>query len=327
MSLKSLILQSLFVLLFCTSFLSATDRFGVERSKWNGVEAYIGSLEYPDSTVITRHFLVQEAKAFWKSLPPTGGPGMVSALYAGNRKIYFATSITGTPRDGNNQNLGFPRLITDILDVCRRGQDGLDGTHVFHERCAELMVITEWHLKNPNSHLAEGKLIVAVDHNLAVRRPCSWEDHHDQPQFGKTPFGCDDVLHQLGFTSDQIVETDPGPELACPMRRRGFGGLIERGCVPKKSTAKHSPSGKPAPKKPAPKKPTAQGPRQGKPKPPSNNRSKSTPPKMPAKSMKAPSNRGPKQRLPAKSKAPSNRGPKRRLPAKPKAPSNKGPKH
>ncbi|KAM6490198.1 hypothetical protein JOM56_014390 [Amanita muscaria] len=291
MSLKPFILQSLFVLLFCTSFLYAVDphHSPFRLDSYDGLEAYVGSIDYP-TTQITREVLISEAKRVWDFLPKTGGPAMVSALYTANeKKIYFATSIKGPAA---KKDLGFPPLLTNALDSCKK-ELANQGAHIFSGRCAELMVIAEWYYQNggghPDSHVqlpASGKLIVAVNHDRQVIEPCS--ENTPVPSKG-VPFGCADVLPKLGFKADEIVETDPE---SCQIRRRSFGGLTVRGCVPKKP--KPSPPGKPAPKKP-----TVQKPRPGKPKRPSNNKPKPVSPKMPAK---------PKTRGPRKLRARSNKG-------------------
>ncbi|KAM6490579.1 hypothetical protein JOM56_013922 [Amanita muscaria] len=276
MSLKSFILQSFFVLAFCTSSLFAQNPFNLEGV--NGFTAYVGYLSYPHD--IPPDFVVSEAKRVWGYLPQTGGPGMVSALWTGGRQIYFASSVKGSGDPG--PAMGYPPVITNALHACKQERASL-GDHIFGESCSELMVITKWYRMNHGNLPPTGKLIVAVDHNRQVRAPCSEVDAGPQH---RVPFGCADILQKVGFRADEIVATDPA---SCQIGRRSFGGLTVRGCVPKKPTAKPLPPGKPAPKKP-----TVQTPPQGKPKPAPatkpNTPSKPAPPRMPAK-PKAPSNR------------------------------------
>ncbi|KAM6490574.1 hypothetical protein JOM56_013917 [Amanita muscaria] len=300
MSLKSFILQSLFVLLFCTSFLSALD-IRLSPQEKNGLRWREG---VKHSTTPTREALIEQAKAAMESIPKSRRPGMVSALWTNDGNIYFATSLRGQgklPGDIETKLELDPRVSKALNNRLRYLPKPADAKHVWDGKCAEIMVIGAWYRIHHGAELPKsGKLIVAVNQDLQVTNPCSIEHQNVGKKNRKSRIGCFDFLTEMGFVEREIVlSNDPThkpPTLACQIGRP----LTKRGCVPKKPTAKHSPPGKS----------TAQAPRQGKPKPPSNNRPKSTPPKMPAKS-----------------KAPSNRGPKRRLPAKPKAPSDKGPKH
>ncbi|KIL57112.1 hypothetical protein M378DRAFT_28085 [Amanita muscaria Koide BX008] len=304
MSGKSFMLQSLFALLFCTYFLSA-QAFLIQHKvnvkdihgKEHEIHYWEGSIHHSGQP--TQKELVAAARSAMQSLQvlQEERPGAISALWAGKDTIYLASSLgggAGSIPGSAEVVLGIDSRILQAFRDCTKALTNPAGRHRYGGKCAEIMVLQEWYRAQghaPEKNLPNfPKLIASVSYTFTFIPPCA--PREDQ---SGNRFGCSNVLDKLGFKDGEIVRIDPDPnwdQCTGTRRRRSFSGLTERGCVPKKPTAKPSPQGRPALKKP-----TAQAPRQGKPKPLPIN-------KMPAK-PKARSNRKPKPappRLPAKAR-------------------------